>query len=145
MSHPSNNSYPSDIRLLLRCHGEQLWLASQVVPTVRQLEHAESIPDDQLGAALAYLEVLWIDAQRRAAETDAAFVSLLHTDANGDRLLHAEARQYHAAVQALRRTVAGHVESLIGSPAQNPEEHSLQEAAVEAARGPAARHQHATF
>ena len=38
MPDPSDNSNSSDIRLLLRCHGEQLWLTSQVVPLLRQLQ-----------------------------------------------------------------------------------------------------------
>jgi hypothetical protein len=115
------NSYPSDICLLLRAHGEQVWLARHVVPVMRQLEQPDSIPDDQLGAALAYLEVLWLDACRRAEETEAAYALLLTSDAGGDRLLHAEARQYHAAVRAMRETVSRHVSALTAAPATAPE------------------------
>jgi hypothetical protein len=131
MAHIPNNSYPSDIRLLLRCHGEQLFLASQVVPVVRQLEEIGAIADEEIGAALAYLEVLWIDACERARETEAAFAALLQTDAKGDRLLHAEACQYHAAVRALRGVISQHVQQLIAPAMQPPE--------------PSHQHQHATF
>ncbi len=65
-------SHPPDICLILRAHGEQRWLISEVVPLVRQLEQPGLIAEDQVGAALAYLEVLWLDACQRAAETDYA-------------------------------------------------------------------------
>ena len=63
-------SPPSDICLLLRAHAEQRWLCHEVLPVLRQLERGDSLPEEQLGAALAYLEVLWIEASQRAAETD---------------------------------------------------------------------------
>ena len=62
----------SDISLLLRAHAEQRWLSHEVLPVLRQLEQRDCLPEEQLGAALAYLEVLWIEASQRAAETDAA-------------------------------------------------------------------------
>jgi hypothetical protein len=129
MTDRSDNSHPSDICLLLRCHAEQLGLSSQVVPVLRQLEQPEAVPEEELGAALAYLEVLWIDARRRAAETDAAFAKLIASNVNGNRLLHAEAHEYHAAVLALRDAVARHVAHLTAPPLD----------------APAARHEHATF
>ena len=121
MTDYSDNSYPSDICLLLRCHGEQRWLSCQVMPVLHQIEDAHATPDDELGAALAYLEVLSIDGSRRAAETEAAFAALLANDARGDRLLHAEARQYYAAVRSLRDGVTGRVQRLTGAaPAAAP-------------------------
>jgi len=120
MADHSETSYPSDICLLLRAHGEQRWLTSEIVPVLRQLEHPPTVPDDQLAAALAYLEVLWIDASRRATETEAAFAELLATDADGHRLLHAEARQYHRAVRALRAAVAHRVALLTAVPQTIP-------------------------
>jgi hypothetical protein len=131
-SHPPN-SYPSDICLLLRAHGEQVWLARHVVPVMRQLEQSDSIPDDQLGAALAYLEVLWLDACRRAEETEAAYALLLASDASGNRLLHAEARQYHAAVRSMRETVTRHVSALTDAPATVPEHEPEREPSMRAA------------
>ena len=118
-----NSPYPSDICLLLRAHGEQRWLLSEVLPVLRELERPQLIPEDQLGAALAYLEVLWIDAARRAAETEAAFDQLLATDAAGDRLLHGEARQYHAAVRALRDSASRQATRLIALPGRRRRSH----------------------
>jgi hypothetical protein len=107
-------SHPPDICLILRAHGEQLWLTSEVVPIVRQLERRGAIAEDQVGAALAYLEVIWIDACQRAAETDAARAALERADAEPDRVLYEKARRYHAAVRRLRVAVASRVAALIG-------------------------------
>ena len=43
---------------------------------LREIEQRETISEQQLGAALAYLEVLWIEAGARARETEAARVEL---------------------------------------------------------------------
>src|SRR4030088_1945519 len=88
----------SDICLLLRPHAAQRWLCHEVLPVLRQLEQREALPEEQLGAALAYLEVLWIEASQRAGETDAAYVELMTCAAHDDPPLHAKARSYHAAV-----------------------------------------------
>ena len=68
---------------------------------LREIEQRETISERQLGAALAYLEVLWIEAGARARETEAARVEL---DAlgGGDPSLPEKARRYHAAVRRLR-------------------------------------------
>jgi hypothetical protein len=107
-------SHPPDIGLILRAHGEQLWLTAEVVPIVRQLERAEELPEDQVGAALAYLEVLWIDARARAAETDAARAALERAAAEHDRVLCEKALRYHAAVRRLRTVVGRSVAALTG-------------------------------
>jgi hypothetical protein len=102
-----DNSCPSDIRLLLRCQGEQLWLNCQVLPVLRELDDPDSIPEEQLGAALAYLEVLWVDARRMADETDKASAALLASEPEPEVLrLRADARRYHAAVRAMRDAFA---------------------------------------
>jgi hypothetical protein len=113
-------SHPPDISLILRVHAEQLWLTSEVVPIVRQLERGEEMPEDQVGAALAYLEVLWIDARRRAAETDAARTALEDTAAQHDRVLCEKARRYHASVRRLRASVGRRVARLTGLGEQAP-------------------------
>jgi hypothetical protein len=110
----SENTHPLDICLILRAHGEQRWLISEVVPTVRQLECDDAIAEDQVGAALAYLEVLWLDACKRAAETDAAREQLERDNALGDPVLYEKARRYHAAVRRLRAAVAQRVTALTG-------------------------------
>ncbi len=76
MTHDSDPSPPSDVCLLLRAHAEQRWLSLEVAPVLHQLRQRDSLPEEQLGAALAYLEVLWIEASQRAAETDAAYAEL---------------------------------------------------------------------
>jgi hypothetical protein len=115
-THQSNPSRPPDICLLLRAHAEHRWLTHEVVPVLRQLEQRDSLPEEQLGAALAYLEVLWIEASQRAAETDRAYAELDALATNGDRALHAKARSYHAAVHALRSAIARHVSQLLAAP-----------------------------
>jgi hypothetical protein len=107
-------SNPPDISLILRAHGERLWLTSEVVPTVRQLEQRDAIAEDQVGAALAYLEVIWIDACQRAAETDGARAELERTGAEHDRVLCEKACRYHAAVRRLRMAVSIRVAALTG-------------------------------
>jgi hypothetical protein len=107
-------THPLDICLILRAHGEQHWLISEVVPTVRQLEQEDAIAEDQVGAALAYLEVLWLDACSRAVETDAAREQLERECTLGDPVLYEKARRYHAAVRRLRAAVGARVAALTG-------------------------------
>ncbi|HWJ51270.1 MAG TPA: hypothetical protein VNR42_09630 [Solirubrobacteraceae bacterium] len=112
MTSQTSTSHPPDICLLLRAHGEQRWLISEVVPVLRQLEHPLALPEDQRGAAIAYLEVLWLDAQLRAIDTDAAHATLEATNPNGDRVLHEKAHRYHAAVRRQRSAIARRISAL---------------------------------
>ena len=105
MSDSPHLSHPQDICLLLRTHGEQRWLLSELLPVLRQVETPGAIPEDQLGAALAYLELLWLDAGRRARETDAAYANLREDDLQHDQTLYEKARRYHAAVCRMRVTI----------------------------------------
>jgi hypothetical protein len=137
MTHDSNPSPPSDppsdVCLLLRAHAEQRWLNLEVAPLLRQLQQPDFLPQEQLGAALAYLEVLWIDASQRAAETDTVYAQLeasqtttgTHTDTDtaapdpslaDDRTLPSYARRYHAAVRTLRTVLGRQVASLLATP-----------------------------
>jgi hypothetical protein len=104
--------HPPDICLMLRVHGEQLWLIARVIPLLRQLEDPGAIEPDDTGAAVAYLEVAWLEAGLLAAETDAAAAEL--HDATGDRptVLSEKADRYHAAVRRLRRAVDRRVRML---------------------------------
>jgi hypothetical protein len=120
MANNFDQSPPSDVCLLLRAHAEARWLSHEVVPVLRELEQRDSLPNEQLGAALAYLEVLWIEACGRAAETDATRAELDLTNANGDHALHGNARRYHAAVRRLRKTVARRVIQLLAVPSDAP-------------------------
>jgi hypothetical protein len=112
MTDHSLTLHPPDICLILRAHAEHRWLTSEVVPIVRQLEQRDAIPEDQVGAALAYLEVLWIDARQRASETDAARAALESASGEHDRVLHDKARRYHAAVRRLRLAVGHRLSAL---------------------------------
>jgi hypothetical protein len=135
MSHNSDQPPPSDVCLLLRAHAEQRWLSLQLSPVLRQLQQPDSLPEEQLGAALAYLEVLWIEAAQRAAETDAACAALeaceraaetgdastlgdLRID-NGGWTLPSKARRYHAAVRTLRAVLGHHVSILLAIPSDS--------------------------
>lgn len=102
-------SFLSDIRLLLRAHGEQRWLNREVVPVLCELEEPGCIPEEQLGAALAYLEVHWAEARRRAAQTDAAHAELQALGGAAERTLAGMARSYHTVVRNLREALAAHV------------------------------------
>jgi hypothetical protein len=122
MQHSFDNSHQTDICLLLRAHGEHFLITSQVLPVLRQLEAAGSAREDERAAALAYLEVLWLDARCRAASTDAALADLLSANGAGVRAsadggsFAAQARRYHAAVCALRMGVGARVRVLTDAP-----------------------------
>jgi hypothetical protein len=119
MSHELEPSPPSDVCLLLRAHAEQRWLSLEVGPVLRQLQRREALPEEQLGAALAYLEVLWIEASQRGAETDAAYTQLEACEScpdDGGGTLPSKARRYHAAVRTLRDVLGRQVATLIAAP-----------------------------
>jgi hypothetical protein len=110
----------SDVCLLLRAHAEHSWLNHEVMPVVYELNHRDSLPEEQLGAAMAYLEVLWIEACQRAAETEAAHADLDAIDAAAERPLSGKARGYHSAVRAVRGRLAQHVHRLLAIPSEEP-------------------------
>jgi hypothetical protein len=117
----TNHSHPSplsDVCLLLRAHAEHSWLNHEVMPVVRELQQRDSLPEEHLGAAMAYLEVLWIEASQRAAETEAAHADLEVIDAAGERALSGKARGYHAAVRNVRSHLARVVAQLLAFPCE---------------------------
>jgi hypothetical protein len=79
---------------------------------VRQIETRERLPEEQLPAATAYLEVIWMEALSRARETDAALCQLDELDL-ARQPLPTRARRYHASVQTLRKAVARRIAALI--------------------------------
>ena len=111
----------SDVCLLLRAHAESRWLSNELAPVLREIEQRETISEQQIGTALAYLEVLWIEACARARETEAARVEL---DALGscDRALSEKAHRYHAAVRRLRAGIEPRVCRLLAVPDQASED-----------------------
>jgi hypothetical protein len=117
---PDNRPEPdkssvADVCLLLRAHAEARWLSNQLAPVLREIEVRASISEQQLATALAYLEVLWIEACSRARETESARVEL---DALGssDRELYDKAQRYHVAVRRLRDGVERRVARLLAVP-----------------------------
>ncbi len=129
-----NAAPPPDVTLLLRAHSEQRWLSREVIPVVRQIETGARLPEEQLPAAVAYLEVIWAEAVGLAREADAALRALDALDAIGEgagspawsraqhplgeenQPLPGRARRYHASVKELRAVVALRVEVLIAAP-----------------------------
>jgi len=108
---------PPEVSLLLRAHAEQHWLSREVVPVAAQLQTRAGLPEEQVGAALAYLEVVWIEAARRAGDTDAACTRLaLCLAAVIDRQLAARARRFRAAVVVLRDEALRRVGPLLAAP-----------------------------
>jgi hypothetical protein len=114
-SRKPRQSPAADVCLLLRAHGESRWLSNELAPVLREVEQRETISDRQLATALAYLEVLWIEAGARARETESARVEL---DALGsyDPSLYEKALRYHAAVRRLRDAIEARVCRLLAIP-----------------------------
>lgn len=115
MSTSFDPSLPSDITLLLRADAEHCWLHREVIPVLRQVESRERLPDEQVGAALAYLETTWEEATARARETDAAGAHPTSSE-SGPNSLCGPADRYHAVVRALRGIVAERVTPLVEPP-----------------------------
>ncbi len=114
-----NDQTPSpDVSLLLRAHAEQHWLSREVIPVLRQVENRESLPEEQLGAAAAYLEVIWLEAVKHARETDSARRNLDGLELADQRLCD-KARRYHAAVRDLREVVSKRVAPHVGVASTN--------------------------
>jgi hypothetical protein len=136
MTYTQETSPPSDVCLLLRAHAEQRWLSQEVGPVLRQLRRRDELPEEQLGAALAYLEVLWIEASQRAAETDAAYAEFEASEraaraeaaaaepdaspggggSSGGWTLPSKARRYRVAVLTLRDVFGRQVAALLAAP-----------------------------
>jgi hypothetical protein len=92
----------TDTRLLLRAHAEHHWLQTELIPVLRQLEEPCHFDDREMQAALAYLELAWAEAARRARKTDLELARLEREalDAPPSRLV-AIARGYGRWVRAL--------------------------------------------
>jgi hypothetical protein len=102
-----------DVCLLLRAHAEGRWLTREALPVVLQLETPYALPEEQLGAALAYLEVTWVRAQLLGFQSDATLARLRCADEGGGALA-TRACRYYAATRRLRETLAPRVARLLG-------------------------------
>ncbi|MCW3033772.1 MAG: hypothetical protein QOK19_2256 [Solirubrobacteraceae bacterium] len=120
MTDAVRTDHPPDICLLLRVHAEQRWLISKVIPVIRQLEQPDAVAADDHGAAVAYLEVLWLEAGLRAAETDTAAAKLDPDRNESSTLLSEKADRYHAAVRRLRHAVDRRVRNLTALTPEQP-------------------------
>jgi hypothetical protein len=128
-SHPLPAT-PPEVSLLLRAHAEQRWLSREVAPVAQQIETGACprtgarLPTEQLPAALAYLEVIWLEAARRAGDSDGALtcldLSLPAASSPDAQALAARARRYHATVLALRESLSRRVALLLAAPAEAP-------------------------
>ena len=119
MTNPVLTSNPPDISLLLRVYGEQRWLLLEVFPVLREAEQPGAIAERDLGAALAYLEMLWSQARRLAEETDRAAALVSAQDPHCSHLLVEKAQRYHAAIRRMRSAMQARVERVtapIGPP-----------------------------
>jgi hypothetical protein len=105
-----------EICLLLRAHAEARWLSNELAPVLREVEQRDGISEQQLDAALAYLEVLWIEACARARETDSARVELDALDNGEQQRLNEKARRFHVAVRRLRSAMELRVARLLAVP-----------------------------
>jgi hypothetical protein len=108
MHNQSSPSLPTDVCLLLCADAEQSWLHREVIPVLRQVETPQRLGEDEVGAALAYLEAMWDEARVKARATDAARADLRAVGEQGDGLSE-HAGRYHAAVRTLREVIAARV------------------------------------
>ena len=106
-----------DMGLLLRAHAEHGWLRREVLPVVHQIETPGELPPSQRGAARAYLEFAWAQAQARARRTDDLRDRL--RVAEDGAVFSERACRYHAAVRALRERLGERVRALL-TPAAPP-------------------------
>jgi hypothetical protein len=109
---PTQQHEGAEVRLLLRAHAEANWLTSRVIPVLRELERETRGKRRYAGTTIAYLEMLWIEACGRAAETDGARVELDAHGRGGGDALQERARRFHAAVRRTRADTARRVARL---------------------------------
>jgi hypothetical protein len=117
-----DTSHPPDISLLLRVYGEQRWLLREVLPALREAERPGAVPSDDVAAALAYLEMLWSQADRLAKETDSAAAELDPRDLRCSVGLVEKAQRYHASIRRLRLGVETRIARLT-APLGDPVRH----------------------
>jgi hypothetical protein len=105
---------PTDTTLLLRAHAEHHWLETELIPVLRQLEDPCQFDDGEMEAALAYLEMAWAEAARRARKTDVEFARLERELLDSQPCaLVVMARGYGRWVRALTRGLTLRVSPLV--------------------------------
>jgi hypothetical protein len=106
----------TDTTLLLRAYAEHHWLQNELIPVLRQLEQPCGFDDREMEAALAYLEMAWAEAARRARKTDLELARLereLLVSQPGT--LVAMARSYGRWVRALAGALTPRVDPLVAT------------------------------
>ncbi|HEY8303003.1 MAG TPA: hypothetical protein VIG42_00300 [Solirubrobacteraceae bacterium] len=138
MSTSFDPSLPSDVTLLLRADAEHGWLHREVIPVLLEVEAHGRLPDEQTGAALAYLEAMWREAAIRARETDTAHARLT-PPGGGHNSLSASADRYHTVVTALRGILTERVRPFVEPPIEAERELAHEPLRIKDARGEARR------
>ena len=106
----------SDTALMLRAHAEHHWMQTEISPTLSHLEQPAGLGHEEMQAAVAYLQMAWSEAVRRAAQSDLAR-ERLDREAAADvavEPLTRQARRYHDCVQSVRAAMHGRVEPFLG-------------------------------
>lgn len=113
-------SRASDVCLMLRADTEMRCLSREVIPVMREIESSAGMLAAERGAALAYLEASWLEAQRRAVATDSAYERLTAALGVGDcerDEVYGHACRYRTAVLRLREVVARRIAPLLATSA----------------------------
>lgn len=106
----------SDVCLILRADNEMRCLSREVIPVMREIEASKDMLGSERDAALAYLEVSWLEAQRRASATDGAYEQLKAALGVGDcerDEIYGHACRYRSAVLRLREVVRRRIAPLL--------------------------------
>ena len=106
---PSTDAPPAQqpccVTLLLRAHAEQGFLRREVLPVLSQLEEPGELDCSERSAALAFLEVAWLEAQLRAFATDLTRATVIGAERAPSDRLQRPAELYYRSLRALRAHV----------------------------------------
>jgi hypothetical protein len=140
-SDPQTPDHPSDVSLLLRSHAERHWLSREVITVLREVETRDGLPEEQLGAALAYLEVIWLEAKLRARETDGAYDRLDGSPMGSNyEGLYKKALRYYSSVRVLREVVTRRVTPVLAGVAHQSTSPEHVDLRIARRRGASPRH-----
>lgn len=93
---------PCCVTLLLRAHAELSFLRREVLPVLSQLEAPGKLDCAERFAALAFLEVAWLEAQLRAFTTDLTRATVIGEEQSEPDRLRGPAERYYKNLRALR-------------------------------------------
>jgi hypothetical protein len=104
---------PCCVTLLLRAHAEQSFLRREVLPVLSQLEAPGELDCAERAAALAFLEVSWLQAQLRAFTTDLTHASIIAAGPPERDSLRAPAERYYRNLRALRAHTSERIKAVV--------------------------------